>query len=196
MTKATHLAHTLITAHLASIRPLLPPDSKLIAIDATVGNGLDTVFLATCVGESGVVYGFDVQSLNHAQQRLAASGLAHRVHWIQCGHEMLLEHLPLSLHGNVHAIMFNLGYLPHSDKTCITHPATTIPALKQSCTVLAPHGILTVVCYTGHTGGKEETQAVQALFHSLPQTMYSILHCKFINQRGNPPELFVLYKVS
>ena len=43
-----------------------------ITIDATVGNGHDTLFLARHVGASGTVYGFDIQeaALDSAWRRL------------------------------------------------------------------------------------------------------------------------------
>ena len=41
------------------IRDILRPGD--IAIDATIGNGHDTVFLVEQVGSSGRVFGFDIQ---------------------------------------------------------------------------------------------------------------------------------------
>ncbi|WP_235597825.1 methyltransferase domain-containing protein, partial [Geobacillus stearothermophilus] len=48
-----------------------------IAVDATVGNGHDTVFLAELVGERGHVFGFDIQAeaIATARARLAEHGL-------------------------------------------------------------------------------------------------------------------------
>ncbi len=57
--------------------------------------------------------------------------------------------------------MFNLGYLPHGDKTRTTTSATTLPALAQARAVLAPGGIITVLAYRGHPGGQEEAQDVE-----------------------------------
>ena len=52
-----------------------------IAIDATVGNGHDTVFLAEQVGSGGKVYGFDIQqtALESARTRLIQACLFNRV---------------------------------------------------------------------------------------------------------------------
>ena len=65
--------------------------------------------------------------------------------------------------------MFNLGYLPGGEKEIITRPATTLPALAQSLEILTPGGVLTVVCYRGHPGGREEYEAVLAWLESLPE---------------------------
>jgi ubiquinone/menaquinone biosynthesis C-methylase UbiE len=60
-------------AHQAVEAVLKPGD---ITIDATVGNGHDTLFLATRVGATGKVYGFDIQqeALDSAYQRLQQAG--------------------------------------------------------------------------------------------------------------------------
>ena len=48
-----------------------------LAVDATVGNGHDTLFLARRVAPRGRVFGFDIQpaALAGARRRLAAAGL-------------------------------------------------------------------------------------------------------------------------
>ncbi|MDP3333279.1 MAG: methyltransferase domain-containing protein, partial [Methylococcaceae bacterium] len=55
-------------AHELLAERLQPGD---IAIDATVGNGYDTLFLAEQVGETGKVFGFDIQhaALQEAQEK-------------------------------------------------------------------------------------------------------------------------------
>ena len=47
-------------------------------IDATVGNGNDTLFLAQLVGESGKVFGFDIQeeAIERTKARLQEAKLA------------------------------------------------------------------------------------------------------------------------
>lgn len=189
MTKATALAHNLVQLH-RSKNPLTP----YIALDATVGNGFDTCFLAECAGEDGMVWGFDIHDMQEAHKQVWAKKLESRVRLIQAGHETLREHLPESLHHHVHAIMFNLGYLPRAEKHYITKANTTIPALDQSLHFLAPQGIITVVCYLGHEGGQEETNAVMEWASALPQSEFAVLHSRFINQRGLPPELVAIYK--
>jgi len=48
----------LTMAHRLAAERIQPGDA---VIDATVGNGVDTAFLAKAVGPKGVVYGFDIQ---------------------------------------------------------------------------------------------------------------------------------------
>lgn len=151
-----------------------------VAVDATVGNGHDTLFLARAVADQGQVYGFDIQqqALDSAWQRLDAAGLAQRVHLYHAGHETLLLQLPASLHGKVKVIMFNLGYLPGGDKQRTTASATTLAALQQALHLLAPGGLLSVMAYTGHPGGREEAEVVKAWTRGLAQPPWHVaIHC-------------------
>jgi ubiquinone/menaquinone biosynthesis C-methylase UbiE len=131
------------------------------AIDATAGNGYDTVFLAGLVGDSGRVLAFDVQAeaIAAARARVAAVGWDGRVEFIHGSHAGLAGHVAPA---RVAAVMFNLGYFPGGDHRVITRTADTLQALDAARRVLRPGGILTVVCYPGHPGGDEEAAAVAA----------------------------------
>jgi 16S rRNA C1402 N4-methylase RsmH len=194
MTQATRHAHLLVKTHLASLE-----QSSLVALDATVGNGFDTIFLAECVGEKGIVLGFDVQDMSTAAQKLAHAGLQDRVRLLQRGHETMLQtlseiFLPHQILPSVHAIMFNLGYLPHGEKLLTTRTETTLSALQQSTQILAYGGILTVICYPAHDGGGDEAAAVIAWAKNLSAKEFGVSHTKVINKHGIPPELIAVYK--
>ncbi len=191
MMKITELAHLLVRSH------LLAQPQRCIAIDATVGNGYDTVFLAECVGAEDMIYGFDIHDMSAAHTEAAGRGMTERITFIQAGHETMLAHLPPQVLGGVQAIMFNLGYLPRGDKHTTTTIATTIPALEQSLALLADGGILTIACYPGHPGGHEETEAVFSFVNALPTAQYRVLHSRYVNhQRAAPPELITVYKLG
>jgi tRNA A58 N-methylase Trm61 len=132
-----------------------------LAIDATAGNGHDTVFLAKLVGETGKVIAFDVQeqAIVSTRERLAAETLLERVKLVHGSHGLIAEH---ATPGSVSAVMFNLGYLPGGDHAVITRTEETLQALDGALGVLRPGGILTIVCYPGHEGGNEESSAVVA----------------------------------
>lgn len=130
------------------------------AVDATCGNGNDTLLLAELTGASGRVWAFDIQeeAVGQTAGRLAAAGLAGRVEIIRSGHECMAEHVG----ADVAAVVFNLGYLPGGDRTIITRPETTLSALEQALTILKPGGILAVTVYPGHGGGGHERRTVDA----------------------------------
>lgn len=140
-----------------------------MAIDATTGNGHDCCFLAQQVGKEGKVFAFDVQqqALDSTSQRLQQQGLESQVQLILQGHEHLAEAVPQCYHGLIHTVMFNLGYLPHGDKTLTTCTNTTSQALQQANTLLHPHGIICVLAYRGHPGGAEEALAAEQTLKSM-----------------------------
>jgi tRNA A58 N-methylase Trm61 len=177
-------------AHLILAGALAPGD---VAVDATVGNGHDTVFLADCVGPDGRVFGFDVQeqALAQAANRMEASLRADRVTLIHGGHEQMDRDIPSSLHGEIGAVAFNLGYLPGSNHTITTQPATTLEALEQACDLLRDDGVITAVLYTGHEGGRAETEAVREWAHALPAEAYRVTVTRPLNQ-ADPPHLLAI----
>lgn len=144
-----------ITAH-RLVSEVLTPGS--IAVDATTGNGYDTLFLARTVGPTGHVFGFDIQrnALTNTEQRLIAAGLMQQTTLFHEGHEMMKEFLPSHYRGRVMAIMFNLGYLPGSDKRVTTTAENTIQALAAGLDLLAEGGIISILSYRHHEGGEEE----------------------------------------
>ena len=135
-----------------------------LAIDATIGNGHDTTFLARIIGPSGKVHGFDIQAdaLVKTRQLLEEENLAGNVTLHHAGHENMDQHLPPGSRNIVTAIIFNLGYLPGGDKSCITRKESTLKALHLAFNnYLRPGGILSILCYPGHHGGDEESKAVE-----------------------------------
>lgn len=145
-----------VRAHRELAAVLRPGD---LAVDATAGNGHDTVFLAERVGESGRVIAFDIQAaaIESSRARVIAQGLEKRVSFIHGSHGTLLDHVAA---GSVAAVVFNLGYLPGGDHSLITQEAETLLALDRAWESLKADGLLAIVCYPGHPGGDRESEAV------------------------------------
>lgn len=164
------------------------------AVDATVGNGHDTTYLAELVGSSGEVFGFDIQkqAIEAAELRLKEADSFNQVQLIHDGHETVPEYLPVSK--TVHGAVFNLGYLPGADKSIITLPDTTLTALKALMKRLAKGGIIVLVVYHGHTGGGIERDALRDFTRSLPQSGWHVLEYGFTNQINHPPFIIALEK--
>jgi hypothetical protein len=168
-----------------------------IAIDATVGNGRDTEFLALAVGESGMVYGFDIQpqALASARERLAKAGLMRRVTLVEAGHEEMRGKLPMDVSGRVNAVMFNLGYLPGGSHSLTTMTATTLAALNAALEIIAPQGIVTVMCYPGHPEGAKECAGVENWASSLDGNAYRTSWTEAnANTLTPPPRLLVVVR--
>src|SRR5699024_5237808 len=90
--------------------------------------------------------------------------------------------------------IFNLGYLPKSNKSIITLPNTTKKALDALLERLAPKGRIVIVAYYGHEGGAEELLTVRHYCEQLPQELYNVLNYQFIDQKNQPPILFCIEK--
>ena len=178
-------------AHQAIAEILKPGD---IAIDATVGNGHDTLFLATHVSATGKIYGFDIQqqALDSAWQRLDEAGQSGQVSLYHAGHEVMAMLLPESVAGGVKAVMFNLGYLPSGDKQRTTGASTTLAALQTALSLLAPGGVISLLAYTGHPGGREEAELVKAWGASLPQDLFTVSIEVVPTAHDNAPEWVVI----
>lgn len=160
-------------------------------IDATVGNGFDTSFLAEAVGPTGRVYGFDVQhqALQSTARRLDANG-EQNVTLLHHSHDQMKAFVPTT---EVAAVMFNLGYLPRSDHAVTTTAATTLPAIDQAIDLLRPGGVLSVLCYRGHDGGAEEYEAVRELLTGYEET-YDVQSLKSQPPKPTAPILLTLRK--
>lgn len=185
LTTALHFSRQLLS------EVLQPGD---IAVDATMGNGNDTLLLAELVGQTGFVYAFDVQSqaIENTKKRLFATPWEQRVQLIFDGHQNLGFYLPKE--EPIKAAIFNLGYLPKSDKSIITLPSTTKKALDELLIRLAPRGRIIIVAYYGHEGGEAELATVRSYCENLPQESYNVLNYQFINQKNQPPILFCIEK--
>jgi len=167
-----------------------------VAVDATVGNGNDTLFLLKTVGPAGTVYGFDIQAeaLERTRRKIAdrLPEAVSRLHLHQSSHADMLRVIPAQHIGRVAAVMFNLGYLPHGDRTVITRPETTLPALEASLALLRPGGILTIVVYPGHPGGKTEADAVERWAASLGKREFQSLCYRFLHSGNDAPYLIAV----
>ena len=160
------------------------------AVDATMGNGNDTLFLSQFVGEKGQVYGFDIQkaALEATGKRLQTAG-ADNVTMIHDGHEKMAAYVE-----EADLIMFNLGYLPKGDHSIITTAETTLRALSSGLGILNKGGLLTIIAYYGHEGGFEEKEDVQTYLKSLDQYDYDVLEVSAFNKDNNPPIIYIVRK--
>ncbi|WP_053367453.1 class I SAM-dependent methyltransferase [Bacillus sp. FJAT-27245] len=166
------------------------------AIDATMGNGHDTLFLTRLTGENGMVFAFDIQSeaLEATKQRLAENGVKRGATLFHAGHERAMELIPAKYHGKLQGAIFNLGYLPGSDKSIVTKPGTTIAAIEQLLEIMAPGGIIVLVIYHGHEGGANERDSLLEFASELDQKEAHVLQYEFINQKNNPPFIIAIEK--
>lgn len=158
-----------------------------VVVDATMGNGYDTLFLANL---SRRVYAFDVQeqALRVTKARLEQADK--NAHLILDGHENLGAYIK----EKIKAAIFNLGYLPKTDKSIVTRPETTISALSALTEKLVQHGRIAVMIYYGHEGGEREKNAVLDWVSQLNQKEFEVMSYAALNQIHFPPILTIIEK--
>lgn len=184
--RLTEKVHQLLTEHLH--------DGDL-AIDATAGNGHDTQFLAEQVGAAGTVIAIDIQqsAIQATHAKLSAAQLEDRATLYCADHATQLKDLAQAQPASVAAIVFNLGYLPGSDKTIQTQSTTTERALDAAKALLRPKGLLCVTAYRGHPGGMDEAASVESWMHA-QEASGCRLECHIPQSNNTPPILWVLEK--
>lgn len=164
-----------------------------IVIDATAGNGHDTLFLAELVGEHGTVFAFDVQAdaLQRTADRLSKGNHTNAT-LLQHDHAEMNQYIPEEHHGHIAAAMFNLGYLPGGDRSMVTKAESSLTAIRASLKFIRPGGIVTVLAYPGHSGGDDETKSVRRLINDLSVTDFETSVRTSATASETAPLLFVI----
>ena len=163
-------------------------------LDATCGNGHDTLFLCRKAAPNGRVLALDIQpaAVEATNRLLAEHGLQGVGRAIVCDHRDLGHLVPP---GTLDAAVFNFGWLPGADHAVHSAAESTLPALQAALDALKPGGVLTAVLYSGKVIGDGEKQAVLEFFRALPLTKYTVLVCEFANWASTAPlPCFVLKK--
>jgi hypothetical protein len=154
-----------------------------LIIDATVGNGHDTLFLAQLLQGEGALVGYDIQSqaLESALKRLSSlpPSIHRTVSFKKQSHHQFDEK-------NVKLIVYNLGYLPGGNKQLTTLSETTLLSLHSALQALAPNGAISITCYPGHEEGRKEENAIREFLKTLSATRWSLCHHQWLRSLPGP----------
>ena len=156
-----------------------------VAVDFTMGNGNDTLFLSRTVGEQGRVYAFDIQedALISTEAHLKAEGAPENYTLICASHHRVKEFV----NEPIKAGIFNLGYLPRSGrKSVTTMRETTMPAVVAALELLAPDGVLIVAIYPGHEEGMLEGEMLREYFSTLSRFRICASEFHILNSPTSP----------
>ncbi|WP_461818081.1 tRNA 5-(aminomethyl)-2-thiouridylate-methyltransferase MnmM [Faecalimonas sp.] len=156
-----------------------------ICIDATAGNGNDTLLLAELVGESGKVYAFDIQeqALKKTRERLEEKGLENRVELVLDSHAEMGERI----WEEVSCIVFNFGYLPGGNHFLSTKKESSIKAIEIGLSLLKKGGLMSLCIYSGGDSGFEEKDGILQYLHTLDSKKYLVIVSQYYNRPNNPP---------
>lgn len=164
-----------------------------IYVDATAGNGYDTLFIAKMLKEDGFIYSFDIseKAVFNTQKLLCDNDIkSENIKIINDSHENIDKYIADK---KITAAIFNLGYLPNSDKNTATVAKSTICALEKILNMLADKGVVTICSYIGHDN-REEDSAVSSYLLSLDKKAYEISRTEMINRVGAPVLYLIIKK--
>ncbi|MFA5720244.1 MAG: class I SAM-dependent methyltransferase [Acholeplasmataceae bacterium] len=149
-----------------------------IVVDATIGNGNDTLFLSEI---SKFVYGFDIQqeAIDKTKSYLKSFKIKN-FKLILDSHENILTYIK-----DFKGVVFNLGYLPNADKSITTTKESTINTLKRLTDHLNEESFIIMTCYPGHDEGFIEALAIKDFIKELNDS-FNVLTYEFINKPKAP----------
>lgn len=157
-----------------------------ICIDATAGNGHDTVFLASLVGETGKVTALDIQpeAVMSTNKNIEENGYSNIACAVLKSHEFIDE---IASPESVDCIVFNFGWLPGGNHDIFTKTKSSLIAVNKSLALLKHGGLLSLCLYYGRNNGYEERDELLKWAASLPGNIYNVMHCNFLNRENDPP---------
>src|SRR5699024_11199145 len=141
--------------------------------------------------------GFDIQqqAIDNTKQRLEQHNRKN-VTLIHANHAHIEKYIHEQEHGSIGGAIFNLCYLPRSDKSIITKGETTDHSMKSLLEALRTYGLIVAVNYHVHAGGKEEKNAILKFTTTLDQKHFKVIQYGFINQKNNPPFIVAIQKLK
>ena len=155
-----------------------------IAVDFTMGNGHDTEFLSKTVGESGHVFAFDIQemALASTSENLKKAGCPSNYTLILDSHHNVKKYVDTP----IKAGMFNLGYLPGSDKKVTTMRSTTLPAIEAAISLMDKDAIILIAVYPGHAEGDAEGKMICEYLSTLSRHKVCATRVNILNSPTSP----------
>lgn len=157
---------------------------KKVAIDATLGNGLDTNFLSE---KFEFVYAFDIQK-NACEKYM--ENKRQNVEVINDSHHRFLKYIDV----NVNCIIYNLGFLPGGDKNITTCCDSSLKSIQIGLDILKSEGIMVITSYRGHDEGRSEYNSIVEYLSTLSKNEYAVMKHEIINRTNKSPVLFVVEK--
>lgn len=163
-----------------------------VVVDATAGNGHDTLFLAEHMPQTAHLYAFDVQAEAIAATKERTKAFAERITYLQQGHETIGEVIPAA----IDVAMFNLGYLPGQEHALTTRHETTRKAVGAVLEKLSLHGICAIAVYPGHAEGKVEAAMLMDWLQTLPTKNYTVGCYRLLNHKDTAPYALLIERTD
>ena len=138
-----------------------------LIVDATCGNGHDTLILAklALTSKEGTLYAMDKQtkaivSCKGLLSKELPEEILSKVHFVQGCHSRFPSEIAQE---SASLIVYNLGYLPGGDKSQTTETATTLLSVQKALSLLSKGGVISITCYPGHKEGMVEEEKLSRI---------------------------------
>lgn len=166
-----------------------------VIVDATCGNGHDTLSLAKT--SPSRLYAFDIQhqATESTRSLLIREGFEEKLYdstiSIICdSHRFMTKYIDEP----VNVVVFNLGYLPGGDKSQTTKAQETVDAVSSALSILAKDGLVCITMYSGHDEGLREKELLLSFASDLDPHIYHVAYVDFINQKKQSPDILLITK--
>lgn len=154
-------------------------------VDATCGNGYDSLFLYKIVCSlGGHIYSYDIQEEAISSTKQSYLFDEQYITFVNESHEQF------NFSGQVSLFVYNLGYLPGGKKEITTTAASSFASVNAALLKLNSEGGIIITCYTGHKEGNYEAHRLIEFAKTLNSLEYtsSRFYCS-----KSPKAPFVIY---
>ena len=165
-------------------------DEGMQVLDATLGNGEDAVFLCEKIGKSGFLEGIDIQDDAVNQSRIKLEEKSFENFQLRIGNHKYIDQLYEGQYFDL--IVYNLGYLPKSNKVCTTLLDSTAESIQKALQLIKVGGILSITTYRGHDEGVKEYQWLMSYTQQLDTKAYHVMKFEYLNQGVQTPSVILI----
>lgn len=148
-------------------------NNNLLCIDATCGMGNDSLFIVKNINQSSTLICYDIQEVAINSTKELLKNYNNVVYNLQ-SHESFNEE-------SADLIIYNLGYLPNTDKVVKTNSSTTLKSLENALRITNNKNdyLIIIVLYPGHQEGLLESQVIDNYCYNLSSSKYLV--SKYLN---------------
>ena len=161
-----------------------------LAVDMTAGNGNDSAFILNVLGAKKLI-AFDIQKAAR-DNTLKLLGPRDNFTFILDSHSNIDKYIQ----DKIDLAVYNLGYLPNSDKTITTRSDSTIESLEKVLSLLRKKGRVLITIYPGHAQGKIEADKLDHFLEELDPKDFAILKLSYPNKKDTAPYVVTIEKKS
>lgn len=174
-------------------KTLLKPGD--IVVDATCGNGNDTLFLSQFLlsDPESAIFAFDVQpeAILNTESLLRKHLSPDHLKRVLLHRRSHLELTAVPYPFSPKLVVYNLGYLPGGDKLFTTKTETTLESVKMSLQLIADDGAVSITCYPGHEEGFKEEKELLKFAQELSSSKWTVCYHSWLNRPKSPTFLWI-----